>query len=106
MGNGGSLQKSTKGPTPTAPLWHMAKVAVGDSKESFDLLQAEIESLTKKAKRKQSFTADEKEFLTDLYECLWYGGNYKGFTEAAELADHYVNGKGAADVLWVPGQNR
>lgn len=31
---------------PSAPLWHMGKVAVFESKESFDLLQNTIDYLT------------------------------------------------------------
>ncbi|MCF6258227.1 MAG: hypothetical protein L3J98_11845 [Gammaproteobacteria bacterium] len=79
---------------PSAPLWHMGKVAILESKESFDLLQNTIDYLTCKGKLNISFTDNEKEFMKEIFEALWWGGQYHGFKEAATLADHYVNGKG------------
>lgn len=79
---------------PGAPLWHMGKVAVLDSKESFDLLQNSIDYLSCKARYRKPFTSDEKEFMKEIFEALWWGGQYKGYREAARLANHYVNGKG------------
>lgn len=79
---------------PSAPLWHMGKVAVFESKESFDLLQNTIDYLTCKGKAGKPFTSNEKEFMKELFEALWWGGKYHGFKEAADLANHYVNGKG------------
>ncbi len=79
---------------PSAPLWHMGKVAVFESKESFDLLQNTIDYLTCKGKLGKPFTENEKEFMKELFEALWWGGQYHGFKEAARLADHYVNGEG------------
>jgi len=81
-------------PITSAPLWHMGQVAVNSSQESFDLLQNTIDYLTCKAKAGISFTVDEKEFMVELYESFWWGGKYKGYPEAATLANHYVNGGG------------
>ncbi len=79
---------------PSAPLWHMGKVAVFESKDSFNLLQNTIDYLTCKGKLGKTFTDNEKEFMKELFEALWWGGRYHGFEEAATLADHYVNGDG------------
>ena len=79
---------------PSAPLWHMGKAAVFESKESFDLLQNTIDYLTCKGKAGKQFTGNEKEFMKELFEALWWGGKYHGFNEAAKLANHYVNGDG------------
>ncbi|GAB1268968.1 hypothetical protein NBRC116493_22210 [Aurantivibrio infirmus] len=81
---------------PGAPLWHMGKTARFESKESFDLLQNTVDYLTCKAQAKLPFTANEKEFMKELYEALWWGGHYHGFHEAAQLANHYVNGNGSS----------
>jgi len=79
---------------PGAPLWHMGKVAVFESKESFDLLQNTIDYLSCKARLKKPFTGDEKEFMKEIFEAMWWGGKYLGYREAAKLANHYVNGGG------------
>jgi len=79
---------------PSAPLWHMGKVAVFESKESFDLLQNTIDYLTCKGKLGKDFSNDEKEFMKELFEAMWWGGKYLGYREAAKLANHYVNGEG------------
>lgn len=79
---------------PSAPLWHMGKVALQESKESFELLQNTIDYLTCKGKLSKPFTDNEKEFMNELFEALWWGGQYHGFKEAAILANHYVNGEG------------
>jgi hypothetical protein len=76
------------------PLLHIGNVKAFGSKESFDLLQNTIDYLTCKAKNNMSFTDDEKEFMKELFEALWWGGQIKGYKEAAQLANHYVNGKG------------
>ena len=81
-------------PIPGWPLWTMGKAALG-SQSDFDLLQNAVDYLTCKAKAKMPFTDDEKAFLKRLFECLWWGGELKRYPEAAELADHYVNGGGA-----------
>lgn len=81
-------------PITSAPLWHMGQVAVNSSQNSFDLLQNTIDYLTCKAKAGVSFTDNEKEFMVELYESFWWGGKYKGYPEAATLANHYVNGGG------------
>lgn len=79
---------------PGAPLWHMGKVAVLESKKSFGLLQNTIDYLSCKARLKKPFTDDEKEFMKELFEAMWWGGKYLGYREAAKLANHYVNGEG------------
>ncbi len=79
---------------PSAPLWHMSKVALFESKESFDFLQNTIDYLSCKGKLGKQFTENEKEFMKELFEALWWGGKYHGFKEAATLANHYVNGEG------------
>lgn len=76
---------------PSAPLWHMGKVAMFESKESFNLLQNTIDYLTSKGKLAKPFTDNEKEFMKELFEALWWGGHYRGYKEAAALANHYVN---------------
>jgi len=77
-----------------APLFHMGNVAKFKSQSSFDLLQGTINYLTCKAQVQMPFSVDEKEFLIELYESFWWGGHFKGMPEAANLANHYVNGKG------------
>lgn len=72
----------------------MGKVAVFESKESFDLLQNTIDYLSCKARLKKPFTGNEKEFMKELFEAMWWGGKYLGYREAAKLANHYVNGGG------------
>ena len=82
-------------PIPGWPLLHMGAAALG-SKSDFDLLQNAIDYLTCKAKAKMTFTDEEKSFLKNIFEDLWWGGEVKSYPEAAQLANHYVNGKGAA----------
>src|SRR5690349_23817092 len=91
----GKAKKCVAGavPLPGAPLWNMGKAAVG-SQTDFDALQSAVDYLTCKAKARAPFTKDDKEFLVDIFEALWWGGHAKGLPEAAALADHYVNGKG------------
>jgi len=81
-------------PIPGWPLLHMGGAAFG-SKSDFDLLQNAIDYLTCKAKAKMTFTDEEKGFLKNIFEDLWWGGQFEGYPEAANLANHYVNGKGA-----------
>jgi hypothetical protein len=83
---------------PSAPLWHMGKAALG-SKESFELLQNTIDYLTCKGKIGKAFTSNEKEFMKEIFEALWWGGKYRELHEAAQLANHYVNGDGKALVI-------
>ncbi|GHT96879.1 hypothetical protein AGMMS49545_23140 [Betaproteobacteria bacterium] len=78
---------------PGMPLWHMGSAKLG-SQNSFNLLQNTVDYLTCKAKVKMAFTEDEKEFMKELFEALWWGGKALGMSEAAQLANHYVNGKG------------
>ncbi|MDV7399933.1 hypothetical protein RZS08_51435, partial [Arthrospira platensis SPKY1] len=70
-----------------------------ESKESFALLQNTIDYLSCKGKLAKPFTKNEKEFMRELFEALWWGGKYHGFKEAATLANHYVNGNGKALVI-------
>ena len=79
---------------PGAPLWHLGKVAAVESRSSFDLMQNTVDYLTCKAKAERPFTQAEREFMKELFEALWWGGKYRGYAEAAMLADHYVNGDG------------
>lgn len=81
---------------PGAPLWHMGKVRLFGSQESFELIQNTVDYLTCKGQSGRPFTANEKEFMKELFEALWWGGTARGFHEAARLADHYVNGEGQA----------
>lgn len=80
---------------PESPIANMANAFVRGDTSSVKLLQKAIDSLTAKAKAAKPFTDDDKEFMTELFETMWYGGSYKGYHEAAILANHYVNGGGA-----------
>jgi hypothetical protein len=80
-------------PIPGAPLWRMGKAALG-SRTDYEALQGAIDCLTCKAKARAAFTTDDKEFLVEIFEALWWGGHAKRLPEAAALANHYVNGKG------------
>ncbi|MBT0962809.1 hypothetical protein [Denitromonas iodatirespirans] len=79
---------------PGAPLWQMGKVRLLQSQASFDLIQNTVDYLACKGQSGRPFTDDEKEFMTELFEALWWGGTIRGYAEAARLADHYVNGRG------------
>jgi len=79
---------------PMSPLFNMAKTAKRNSSNDLKYLQNAIDYLTCKAKAKQKFNNDDKEFLKEIYEAFWWGGTYKGYKEAAQLANHYVNGTG------------
>jgi len=81
---------------PISPLWHMGKAAKFGSDTNLKTVQEAIDYLTCKAKAKTEFNADDKEFLKELYEAFWWGGNYSGLKEAATLANHYVNGNGVS----------
>ena len=79
---------------PSAPVWHMGKVFLFKSKGSFDLLQNTVDYLECKARLNKDFSQNEKEFMKELFESMWWGGKVRGFYEAAKLANHYVNGNG------------
>ena len=83
-----------KAPIPGAPLWNFIRAYKG-SPQHAEELQAAIDYLVCKAKHKTPFNSDEIEFCKELYEALWYGGKWSGYSEAALLANHYVNGDGA-----------
>lgn len=85
---------ATKPDIPSAPLWHMGKVAGLKSDASLKKLQGAIDYLTIKAKKKLAFEKDEKTFLEEVYESISFGGVFKGYPEAAQLINHYVNGNG------------
>ncbi|WP_444995857.1 hypothetical protein [Aliikangiella sp. IMCC44359] len=102
MNNISTLQKkasrclSKKVDMPMSPVWHMGKISKFASKGDHKLMQDAIDYLTCKAQNKLSFNDDDKEFLVELYEAFWWGGKYKGYHEAAQLAKHYVHGNGAS----------
>lgn len=79
---------------PMSPLWNMARAAKYNAQTDLKYLQEALNYLTCKARNKLTFEADEKEFLKEVYEAFYWGGRYKGFKEAANLANHYVNGQG------------
>lgn len=83
-----------KSDIPMSPLFNMANVAKRDKTSDLKILQDAIDYLTCKAKAKLVFNSEEKEFLKELYEAFWWGGMYKGYKEAAQLTNHYVNGEG------------
>jgi len=85
---------SKKADIPMSPLYNMAKAAKLESSQDLKILQEALNYLTCKAMAKLDFSADEKEFLKEIYEAFWWGGQYKGYKEAAQLANHYVNGIG------------
>jgi len=72
----------------------MAMLAKLESSEDLKYIQEAVNYLTCKAMAKQSFTENEKEFLKEIYEAFWWGGQYLGYKEAAQLANNYVNGPG------------
>ena len=90
----GGVCSDLKADIPMSPLWHMGKTALLESQKNFDAMQKAIDYLACKAKNKQSFENKEKEFLKEVFEAFWWGGQYKGWKEAATLAKHYVHGKG------------
>jgi hypothetical protein len=90
----GGVCADLKADIPMSPLWHMGKAAKFESEESFDTMQKAIDYLACKAKKHQSFENKEKEFLKEVFEAFWWGGQYKGYKEAAQLARHYVHGNG------------
>lgn len=90
----GKVCSELKVDIPMSPLWHMGKAAKFDSKESLKTMQNAIDYLACKAKNHQSFDNKEKEFLKEIYEAFWWGGQLKGWKEAAQLARHYVHGNG------------
>lgn len=65
-----------------------------DNVDSWTLVQNQITFLDCKARNGASFNADEKEFLVNLYEAMWWGARVRGYKEAGQLADAYVNGGG------------
>lgn len=85
---------SKKAEMPMSPLFNMANVAKRNATGDLKYLQDAADFLTCKAKAKLKFNEDDKEFLKELYEAFWWGGQYKDYKEAAQLANHYVNGEG------------
>jgi hypothetical protein len=76
------------------PKYRMGKAGVFGSEESVKVVQEAIDYLTCKARHKQGFSEDEKNFLVDFYDGLWWGGWWKGLPEAKMLSNHYVRGGG------------
>lgn len=93
-GNPGGVCTNLKVDIPVSPLWHMGKAAKFESQESFDAIQNAIDYLACKARNRLRFENRDKEFLKEIFEALWWGGQYKGWKEAAKLARHYVHGNG------------
>jgi hypothetical protein len=89
------IQSSNVDGIPESPMANMGNAFLRGDVSSVKLLQKAIDSLTVKAKLGKAFTDDDKEFMTELFESMWWGGSYKGYYEAAILASHYVNGNGA-----------
>jgi len=79
---------------PGAPLWHMGITGAFGNEDSLELLQNTIDYLTCKGQIGLDFTDDEKEFMKELFEAMWWGGKVLGMKEAATLSNHYVNGEG------------
>jgi hypothetical protein len=73
------------------PLWIPFSLGTGDVKE----IQAEVDRLTRKARKRESFTDTEKEFLKSLYGWIAWGGLAKWYPEASHLLRHYLNGNGS-----------
>jgi len=94
----------------------MGKVAVFESKESFDLLQNTIDYLTCKGKLGKKFSNDEKEFMKELFEAMWWGGKYRGYVKPpnwritmsmvrvnrSELTQTYIRNQLSFTMLWLP----
>lgn len=72
------------------PLWIPWNLAIGDVEE----IQAQVDRLTEKARRKDVFEAKEKDFLVALYSWIAWGGLAKWLPEASQLLRHYLSCKG------------
>jgi len=83
-----------KAEIPMSPLFNMVNIAKRNATGDLKYLQDAVDFLACKAKAKMEFSDDDKEFLKEVYEAFWWGGQYKGYKEAAQLANHYVNGYG------------
>lgn len=79
---------------PGAPLWHLGLAAKLGARTSFDKTQKAIDYLACRAKARLPIDPDGQRFLKELYEAFWWGGHYRGYKEAAALANHYVHGNG------------
>jgi hypothetical protein len=90
----GGVCSDLKADIPMSPLWNMGKTALFESQKNFGAMQKAIDYLACKAKNKQTFQNKEKEFLKEVFEAFWWGGQFKGYKEAAQLARHYVHGNG------------
>lgn len=69
------------------PLWIPWNLAIGDVEE----IQAQVDRLTEKARRKEVFEAKEKDFLAALYSWIAWGGLAKWLPEASQLLRHYLS---------------
>jgi hypothetical protein len=72
------------------PLWVPFSLGMGDVEE----LQQEIDRLSRKAKKKETFTEEEKYFLVALYSFIAWGGMLKWYPEASKLLRHYLDKSG------------
>lgn len=72
------------------PFWIPWNLATGD----VDEIQAQVDRLTEKARRKDVFEAKEKDFLVALYSWIAWGGLAKWLPEASQLLRHYLSCKG------------
>lgn len=72
------------------PLWIPFSLGTGDVEE----IQAEIDRLTRKARKKEAITDTEKDFLKSLYGWIAWGGLAKWYPEACQLLRHYLKGQG------------
>ena len=79
---------------PGSPTWNLISGAVSSlfgSTQNIKEVQYAIDFLDLKAKAKLEFTDPEKTFLKDLYGAFSRGGRLLGRTEAADLAEHYID---------------
>jgi hypothetical protein len=79
---------------PGYPFFTLLNANKFGSMSSFERLQHTIDYLTCKAKAGIFFTEEEKTFLYDLFINMGRGGRWNGWSEASQLAYHYVDGKG------------
>jgi len=74
------------------PLWIPLSLGTGD----VDEIQKEIDRLTIKARKKQAFEKNERDFLIALYSWIAWGGFIKWYPEASQLLRHYLHGNGTS----------
>lgn len=72
---------------PLSIPWNLG---IGDVEK----IQAQVDRLTEKARKKEAFEVKEKEFLVALYSWIAWGGLAKGLPEASQLLRYYLSCKG------------